>query len=69
MGSMWLPLPKLRSSITPLFPSLWDWGPGMVCPSVPFLVKGVDLNEWGSLVLADYDEVDRLYIDHETIGG
>ncbi len=33
------------------------------------LVRGQSMHEWVQLVLSDYDDVDRLYIDFETIGG
>ncbi len=38
---------------------------GRTCYPLP----GVDLAEWRALHHHDYDDVDRLYVDHETIGG
>lgn len=35
---------------------------------VAHVVPGVCLLEWFRLYLHDYDGVDRLYIDHETMG-
>jgi len=32
-------------------------------------LPGTDLYELLCLVQCDYDDVDRLYIDHETVGG
>lgn len=47
-----------------LIDSLWDEGREL-CHMIP----GASLGEWLSLVQHDYDEVDRLYLDHDTIGG
>lgn len=54
---------------TPLFSCLFDTGRGVVFAFIPYLVPGVDLKEWLSLSNQDYDDVDRLYIDGDTIGG
>ncbi len=32
-------------------------------------VPGTFLDEWLHLVNSDYDEIDAIYIDHETQGG
>lgn len=32
-------------------------------------LPGMDLGEWVRLIHCDYDWIDRLYIDSETIGG
>lgn len=42
---------------------IWDWdGVGYV------RVPGADLQEWLALVQSDWDDVDRLYTEYETIG-
>lgn len=33
------------------------------------LIPGADLIDWLSLIQYDYDEIDRFYVDAETIGG
>jgi hypothetical protein len=48
-----------------LIDSLFDCGEG----GLSFLLPGSDLGEWLCLIQHDYDEVDRLYLDYETIGG
>lgn len=47
-----------------LVDTLWDWGEGEVQK-----VPGVCLVEFINLAQHDYDDIDRLYIQHETIGG
>lgn len=44
-----------------LLSALWDDSDGMV--------KGQDVNEWLGLAVHDYDAVDRMYVEAETIGG
>ncbi len=45
--------------------TLWNEGPKGAYTTV----KGVDLYEWYSLLLHDYDDYDRFMVDTETIGG
>ena len=52
-----------------LFSSLWDWGGNRTGYGVPKLVVGNSTVEWSLLMQYDYDWVDRMYIDVETIGG
>ncbi|MDE2095779.1 MAG: hypothetical protein KGL39_00860 [Patescibacteria group bacterium] len=52
-----------------LISSLHDWGPGQYAEEVPHQLPGVNLQEWHGLIHHDYDFVDHMMIDSETIGG
>lgn len=52
-----------------IFSCLWDWGRGEVGEEIPYQLPGSDTNEWIDLMTNDYDTVDRMMIDGETIGG
>ncbi len=47
-----------------LFLAIWDERRGH-----PDLLSGQDVHEWVAYLTHDYDEIDRFYIEHETIGG
>lgn len=51
-----------------LFDSLWDDGVGEI-ENVPYLIPGANTKDWTNLLRHDYDEVDRMYTESETIGG
>lgn len=47
-----------------LLDSLWDWD-----GEVPYQIPGPNLPEWLGVIEHDYEDVDRIYVDAETIGG
>ena len=49
---------------TVLLCSIWDRG----FKGASGFLPGSDLSEWLCLIQSDYDEIDRIYVDAETIG-
>jgi len=52
-----------------LVAGLWDWGPGRCSEDTPRILPGACPREWAGYVGHDWDDVDRLLLDQETLGG